>query len=477
MHSNNDDIARGLTRRELLRRLGSGVGVAAAAAPAADRWLPTLLAQGSPASKSAASEIHDWPEYRGRGRLGLWTESGIVDTFPDSGLPVLWRTPLKAGYAGPSVADHRVFITDFIETVKLRGTERVLALDEATGSILWKKEWEASYGALSYNWAIGPRATPTVDGERVYVLGAAGMLWCLNVKSGDVIWQKDYVKDYKADLPTWGMTGAPLVDGHQLICLVGGADNAKVVSFDKLTGKELWRALASNSEPGYSQPTIIYAGGARQLIIWHPSAISSLDPETGKLHWEFPAVVGAGMAIATPVLSGRRLFVSSFYNGSMMIELDDKTPTAKVLWKGNSDSEIITEGLHSTINTAIIDGDYIYGICSYGQFRCLNATTGERIWETQAVTKERARWASGLMVKNGDRVFINTDRGDLVMARVNPQGYTELSRTALIKPTSPPGNRRELISVNWSHPAYANRHIYVRNDEEMVAYSLAKDGK
>jgi outer membrane protein assembly factor BamB len=467
----------GLTRRELLRRLGTGVGAAAAAGRVTDLWMPALRAQGSAASTSAAPEVHDWPEYRGRGRLGLWTESGIVDTFPAGGLPVLWRPPIKAGYSGPSVADKRVFITDFTETVRLRGTERVLALDESSGSILWKREWEASYGALSYNWAIGPRATPTVDGDRVYVLGAAGMLWCLDVRNGNVIWQKDYVKDYKADLPTWGMTGAPLVDGYQLICLVGGADNAKVVSFDKMTGKELWRSLPSNSEPGYSQPTIITAGGQRQLIIWHPSALSSIDPETGKVFWEFPMVVGAGMAIATPVLSGRRLFVSSFYNGSMMVELDDKTPTAKLLWKGTSDSEIITEGLHSTINTAIIDGDYVYGICSYGQFRALNARTGERVWETQAVTKERARWASGLMVKNGDRVFINTDRGELVMGKLSPTGFTELSRTALIKPTSPPGNRRELTSVNWSHPAYANRHIYVRNDEEIVCQSLSKDGK
>jgi outer membrane protein assembly factor BamB len=476
MSPKSHDSKLTLTRRGLLRRLGGGIGIIASAGWT-DPWALRLLAQGSSSSPGVSPEVHDWPEYRGRGRLGLWTETGIVDRFPEGGLPVLWRTPLKAGYAGPSVADRRVFITDFTAAARLRGTERVLALDESNGAILWKREWEASYGALSYNWAIGPRATPTVDGDRVYVLGAAGMLWCLDVKSGDVIWQKDYVKDYKADLPTWGMTGAPLVDGSQLICLVGGADNAKVVSFDKMTGKERWRALPSNSEPGYSQPTIIMAGGSRQLIIWHPSALSSLDPETGKVYWEFPMVVGAGMAIATPVLSGRHLFVSSFYNGSMMIELDDKTPTARVLWQGKSDSEIITEGLHSTINTAIIDGDYVYGICSYGQFRCLNANTGERIWETQTVTKERARWASGLMVKNGDRVFINTDRGDLVMATLSPKGFTELSRTALIAPTSPPGNRRELTSVNWSHPAYANRHVYVRNDEEIVCRSLSKDGK
>ena len=120
----------------------------------------------------------------------------------------------------------------------------------------------------------------------------------------------------------------------------------------------------------------------------------------------------------------------------------------------------------------IIDG-YIYGVGSYGQLRCLDAETGERIWETQAVTAERARWASAFLVRHGDRFFINNDRGDLIIARLTPDGYEEISRTHLIAPTSEPGNRRELKTVNWSHPAYANQRIYARNDEEIIAASLA----
>jgi outer membrane protein assembly factor BamB len=419
----------------------------------------------------------DWPEFRGRGRLGVWNETGIVDRFPENGLPVLWRTPIKAGYAGPAVADGRVFITDYAETARLRGTERALALDEKTGRVLWMREWPVAYGALSYNWAIGPRATPTVDGDRVYILGATGVLLCLDVASGEIRWQKDYVKDYGTELPTWGMTGAPLVDGERLIALVGGENNAKVVAFDKMTGREIWRALPSDSEPGYTQPAIIQAGGTRQLIIWHPKAVASLDPASGKVYWEVPMEVGYGMTLASPVQSGSNLLVTSFYNGSMMLELDEQRPAARVVWKGTSDNEIQTDGLHSTINTPIIQGDYIYGICSYGQFRALKLSTGERVWETQAVTKERARWASGLMVRNGNRVFINNDRGELILATLSPEGFNEISRTMLIKPTSPPGNRRELSVVNWSHPAYANRHVYARNDEEIVAMSLAVDGK
>jgi outer membrane protein assembly factor BamB len=125
------------------------------------------------------------------------------------------------------------------------------------------------------------------------------------------------------------------------------------------------------------------------------------------------------------------------------------------------------------MSTPFIVGDYLYGICSFGQMRGLNAGTGERLWETQAVTKERARWSSALMVRNGDRFFINNDRGELVMARLTPDGYHEISRTPLITPTSRASNRRELGAVNWTHPAYANRHLYTRNDEEIIAMTLA----
>ena len=247
----------------------------------------------------------DWPEWRGKGRLGVWKETGIIDKFPAGGLPILWRTPIKAGYAGPAVANGRVFITDYAETGRLRGVERAIALDEKTGKILWTRQWDVHYGVLSYNWAIGPRATPTVDEDRVYILGATGVLLCLNVATGEIIWQKDYVKDYKTSVPTWGMTGAPLVDGQRLICLVGGEHNAKVVAFDKMTGKEIWRALPSDSEPGYAQPIIFTAGGTRQLIIWHPKALASLDPESGKQYWQHPMDVNMGLTVATPVLSGQ----------------------------------------------------------------------------------------------------------------------------------------------------------------------------
>jgi outer membrane protein assembly factor BamB len=427
----------------------------------------------------AGMRAEDWPEIRGKGRLGVWNETGILDKFPEGGLKVLWRTPVKAGYTGPSVADGRVFLMDFTETQRMRGTERAMALDEKTGTILWTQEWPADYTGIS--WPVGPRATPTVDEDRVYVVGADGKMFCLNVKDGSIVWKKDFVADYGADRKTWafdwGFASSPLVDGNRVICMVGGRPDAKVVAFDKLTGKEIWRALNSDSDIGVTQPIIITSGGRRQLVIWYPGAVASLDPVTGKQYWEQPYKVGGSMTVAIPVLSGSELFFTTFYDGPLMLTLDDKKPAANVLWKGKSDSEILTDGLHAVIATPVIIGDYIYGICSYGQFRCLRARTGERVWETQAVTKERARWASGHIVRNGDRLFIANDRGELLIVKPSPDGYHEIGRTQLIKPTSPPQNRRELINVAWSHPAFANKHIYARNDEEIICASLAADGR
>jgi len=420
----------------------------------------------------AAISLHaeDWPEWRGAGRTGVWKETGIVERFASAALTPKWRTPIGGGFAGPAVAAGRIYVTDYVAAAGNKGTERVHCLNEQTGKILWTREWPASYQGISY--AYGPRATPTVDGDRVYVVGASGLLLCLNARTGAVLWQKDYVRDYGATMPVWGIAGAPIVDGNRLIAVVGGQPDAKVVAFDKLTGKELWRSLPSDTEQGYSQPLLIESSGVRQLIVWHPAALSSLNPATGKPLWQEPFRINLGVTLASPVFDRDRLLVTSFYNGSLLMQLDGAH--AKKLWQGKSASEINTDGLHSVVNTPVIDGDYIYGICSYGQFRCLNAKTGERVWETLEVTKEKARWASGFIVRHGYRYFINNDRGELIIARLSPRGYQEISRAQLIKPTSNPGNRRELGVVNWSHPAYANRHVYVRNDEEIIAVPLAK---
>src|SRR6185369_478139 len=124
---------------------------------------------------------------------GVWKETGIVDRLPEGGLKIVWRAPVNAGYSGPAVAGGRVFLTDFIRSTGSRGTERALCFDEKTGTLLWKQEWPVNYGSTGFE--NGPHATPTVDGNRVYVLGASGILVALNTVTGETLWKKDYIKD------------------------------------------------------------------------------------------------------------------------------------------------------------------------------------------------------------------------------------------------------------------------------------------
>ena len=208
-------------------------------------------------------------------RDSVWRETGVIKSIPESGLKVKWRVPVAGGYSGPAVVGGKVYLTDYLREggtlsndpgtrTELSGKERVRCFDTATGKLVWSHEYPCKY---SVSYACGPRATPTVSGGKVYTLGAEGDLVCLNAGSGQPIWKKKFGTDYKVETPIWGFAAAPLVDGQKLICLVGG-DWSVAVAFDKDTGKELWKALSAR-EPGYAPPSIIEAGGTRQLLIWH----------------------------------------------------------------------------------------------------------------------------------------------------------------------------------------------------------------
>jgi outer membrane protein assembly factor BamB len=435
-------------------------------------WLATfsLLLLGG-----RALLAEDWPQWLGPNRDSIWRESGILDQFPANGPPVRWRAPIAAGYSAPSVAKGRVYVTDRQripeasqsgETLR-RSLERVLCLNEADGKLLWHYEYACPY---SISYAAGPRAAPLVGDGKVYTFGAEGNLLCLDAQSGKLRWSLDLKKEFGVKAPTWGFAGHPLLEGNRLICLARG-DGTTVIAFDKDTGKELWRALSA-PEPGYSSPVIVEAGGKRQLIVFHPKAVNALDPQTGQRYWSVPFFARDGLNVATPRRLGDLLFVSTFYNGAMMLRLDPAQPQAAPLWRTEGGSERNTTHLNALMCTPFLEGGYVYGVCSYGQLRCLKADTGERVWETfQATTADGpVRWANAFLVKNGNRFFLFNEKGDLIIARLSPRGYEELSRAHLLEPTNKDCGR----SVVWSHPAFANRCCYVRNDQELVCVDLAR---
>lgn len=413
---------------------------------------------------SSVAFADDWPQWGGPQRDLVWRETGIVTSLPtdaDGKLPRVWSAPIGEGYSGPAVADGRVFVTDRIVDESL---ERVLCFDAETGRQLWHHDYLARY---TVSYPAGPRSTPVVDNDRVYTIGAMGHMFCFNAESGKVLWQKNFVDDFGTDLPTWGMAASPLVDGDQLITLVGGKDGALVVSFNKHTGQELWRSLDSPGI-GYAPPVIFEFGGKRQLIVWHPEAVSSVNPANGKLIWKVPYRVRAGLSIMTPRKFGNRLFVASFYNGPRMLEVADDGLSAKIVWSGKSDSEIRTDGVHPIMCTPWFDGKNIFSVCSYGQLRGLNAATGERLWETQSATGQ-GRWWNAFLIPHEDRFFIHNEQGELIIARLSADGYEEVSRGLLVEPTRPVQRRMTI----WSHPAFAMKSVFARNDRELVRVSLA----
>jgi len=426
----------------------------------------------------------DWPQWMGPQRDGIWREQGIVEKFSTNGPPILWRTEINAGYCGPAVSSGRLYLLDRKKGPPLErksgdktipsaaGNERVLCLDAASGKQIWEHIYDCPY---RIGYPSGPRATPLVAGGRVFTLGAMGDLLCLDAQDGKLIWEHHFLKDFAIEPPTWGYAAHPLLDGERLICLVGGTNSA-VVAFDKGTGKVIWTALSA-PEIGYAAPVIATIAGKRQLVIWHPDAIAGLEPETGKELWtqKYPAEgkpQRPEVTIAMPRVVGDRIFVSSFYHGALMVQVTSEPFDARVVWDRHSSRRSeLNDGLHTVMCTPVWKDRCIYGVCGGGELRCLDANTGDRLWESDAaVGGKLGLFGNAFLIQHDDRVFIWNDQGELILGRLTPSGFERVSQAKLLDPIENTRGR----DVLWCHPAFANRCAYVHNGKELLCVSLAR---
>jgi outer membrane protein assembly factor BamB len=426
-------------------------------------------------SVTTIAHADDWPQWMGPQRDNVWREDHLLEKFPDAGPPVVWRTPLAGGYAGPAVVGDRLYITDYVTQDNVKtdnfdrnastGLERVFCLNAETGDQLWKHEYPVKY-TISY--PAGPRCTPTVDGDRVYTLGAEGNLICFNATSGDVIWQKDLPKEYNTKTAMWGYSSHPLIDGDRLIVLAGGA-GSHAVALNKHTGQEIWRALTS-PEQGYCPPTIIDAAGRRQLILGRINALTSVDPENGQEYWSVPYEATSGSVIMTPARYENYVFLGGYNMQTLMVQLGDNAPTADIVWRNKNDHGI------SPVNVQpFVDGDTMYGFDQNGRLYAVALPSGERLWDTTKPVSERPVYSgTAFIVKQGlagTRYWLFNERGDLIIANLTPEGYQEIDRAeTLIAPTNNAFGR----DVVWCMPAFANRRMYVRNDEQIICVDLQK---
>ncbi|TWT56105.1 outer membrane protein assembly factor BamB family protein [Allorhodopirellula solitaria] len=416
----------------------------------------------------STSQAEDWPQWRGENRDGaIAMDVPLMESLPQGQLPLLWSVPIGAGYSAPTVVGNRVYVMDRQSENERDSRERVLCLDTETGKTVWTHQYNAPY---TIQYTAGPRAAVTIHQGRALSVGAMGHLHCFDAATGEVLWAHDIETEYEARLPIWGIAGAPLVVDDLVIQIAAGSDGACVLAFDLETGKERWRSL---DEPaGYSAPILIHQGDQDVVVCWTGASVSGLDPQTGEVFWRV-AMPSRNMPIGvpTPVTDGEHLFVTSFYDGSMLIELDPSKPDATQQWHRVGVDERNTDALQSIISTPIMKGEHIYGVDSYGELRCLKMSNGDRVWEDLTAVP-RNRWGTIHIMQHGDDEIMLNDQGELIFATLSPQGFDEHSRTQLLSPTRRQLPRRN--GVTWSHPAVADGYIYARNDKELVRASLRK---
>ena len=398
----------------------------------------------------------DWPQWRGVNRDNVWREKNTLSFFPAEGLKVRWRVPVGPSWSSPVIANGRVYITD-AALEKPNATERLLCLEESTGAVLWTLQYEAAYP----DWVFtpgqenGPSSTPAVLGGKVWMLGELGDLHCLDAKSGAILWKKNLAQDY-------GMAGfttkaSPLIEGDMLYLVIGGKPDACVIALNKDTGAETWHALDESSVN--SSPILVTAGGRRQLIVWTQQSISALAPEDGSLLWRQRLLTSSDNAVSTPLWQGDRLLVSG-----LMMKLEQDKPGASILWP---ETKAISHRVLSNTSTPLLSGDHVYSCTMKGELVCLDASTGTKVWSMAGLTSTASGAAIHLFT-NGDSTLLYTDQGNLIRARLTPEGYEELARASIIEPVLPFSGRK----LCWSPPSFANGHVFVRNEKELVCVSL-----
>ncbi len=395
-----------------------------------------------------AAQAEDWPRWRGPRGDGSWQAPELPKRWPETGLQQVWKQPIGGGYGGISVVGDRLYVMD--RPTEPEQVERVLCLNCTTGEKMWEHIYAADYGKLEYG--NGPRATPTVFENRVYTFGTLGHTHCFDADDGTVIWSHDFLGNDDATVPEWGLSGSPVI-WKNLVIVHPGANGGCYVALDRKTGAEVWRS--SDDPAGYGTPILISHNGNQQLVCWSPRHILGLKPADGTIQWSIPYEVEHNVSIATPIFRDGIVFVTGYWHGAKAIELGDKPDQAKLLWEEN-------RHLRGLMCQPLYRDGYLYSLDKNRGLVCFQFRDCEKMWtDDKHRMTPRGRNPQANLVWLGDtnRVIILNAEGDLILARLTPEGYDEQSRTNIIDRT-------------WAHPAFAGQHVYVRNDNEILCVRL-----
>ena len=397
---------------------------------------PTTVSQIEP---TAPEQRPYWTDFRGPRRDGEYRERPLISAWPAAGLTPLWRQPAGAGYASFSSARGRAF------TIEQRGDEEVVAAyDVLTGRELWTNSWPALFRESM--GGDGPRATPTWSDGRVYALGAMGELRCLDETTGRLVWRTNILEDNEARNVIWGMAGAPLIVGNDVIVTPGGPNGRSVVAYDRFKGTRRWSS--QNEKAGYSSPMLVTLAGREQILVFTGVGLLSVSPDRGERLWFHPWRTNADINAAQPVVVGdNRVFISSGYDvGGAVLEIvpDGASFTVREVWRNNR--------MKNRFAASVLHGGFLYGL-DESIMACIDVATGELKWKG-------GRYGYGQLVLAGDRIIVLTERGDLVLLATNPERHEELASFSAVE------------GKTWNMPAIVDGVLLVRNVREMAAFDL-----
>jgi outer membrane protein assembly factor BamB len=380
----------------------------------------------------------DWPQWRGPNRDGISRETGLLKTWSATGPKVLWRSPLGSGYSSIAVSQGRAY------TMASNGTgEFAICFDAATGKELWRTKTDSNYESGQGD---GPRSTPTVDGNWVYVLGAQSKLYALNGKDGKKIWSHDLHSEYGSEIPGWGTSTSPIVEGDLLLVDIGGKTGHSIGAFNKKSGALVWKT--HTDKQGYSSPIAINANGVRQILFFTGTSLVSVSP-TGTVNWKYPWRTSYYANIATPIfISPDKVYISTAYDtGAAVLKLTGgkEKPSFQELWKSKVSQ--------NHFNSSVLHSGHIYGF-DQGILQCIEASTGKEKW------KESGFGKGSLILAEGNLIVLG-ERGQLALVEATPSAYKEKSRVD-----------GAIEGKTWTSPTLANGKLYLRNDKEMICMDL-----
>jgi len=380
----------------------------------------------------------EWFQWRGPNRDGISAETGLLQAWPKAGPPQVWRANgVGNGYSSFSTSGGRLY------TLGARaGTEYVFALDRATG----KKLWETANGRRYQNdRGDGPRSTPTVDGDRLYVLGGSGDLTCLEAATGKKIWSINLVTKFGGENPYWGYSESPLVVGDRILVNAGGR-RAAIVAIAKADGSTLWQQHSDGA--GYSSPVLMRNGTANQVVFFTESRAMGIDPRDGRMLWSHSKANNGTANVATPIVRGTRVFVSSDYGtGGALIDVRPAGAT----------EVYFTRDMRNHHASSVLIGDHLYGFSS-SILTALKFDTGAMAWRDRSVGK-------GSLIFADNRLYLYSENGVIGLAEANPAGYREHGRFTLAQQSG---------MSTWSHPIIASGLLIIRDQDSVYAYNVRR---